>query len=272
MDPFPNLAKVMRVRAPKDVLVMDLDDPTVWNRSKISPHDFTAVHWGGGPNPAGEPLEDREEPTSTWRDRLAIQFGRVKRVVRIWESWHINGRGMSAIAYCAGIDPIFGRCYRWRGFKHNGGQWGEINSFTLAIVFILGLTQYPRKAAWKTLGLIWFFSGGDRDAQMVGHRFFNGWPQSKTSTSCPGDRIANAVHRGAHIDALGVLKTRIGFNSRGRRVRACTLKLTELGYLPRQQSLYTTEVGQAVRRFRIDVGIPPRNIVDRPCWEKLAAA
>ena len=47
MDPFPNLERVMKVHAPAEVLVMDLDDPEVWTRPPIDPHRFTAGHWGG---------------------------------------------------------------------------------------------------------------------------------------------------------------------------------------------------------------------------------
>lgn|GEM_PF-5801387 len=266
-DPYPMLRKVTKVHTSAEMLGEDLDDPAVFYRPEVTDPDYyLTVHWGGGPNPAGGPIE---EPGLTRRQRLAFQLGRVKGVLRAWHSYH-KSKGWPAIGYSTWVDSLFGQLGRLRGHRWNGGQWGTINHITHALVLVMGLGQRASRLAWRTVGLVWFCAGGPR---VVGHRFFNDWPESQTTTSCPGDENSQVIADEGYVAALGVLRHRKAGSSRGRRVRAVTLKLTMLGLLDGMRSRFTVEVAAAVGVFRAVYGVPGRRgVVDGPVWRALAAA
>lgn len=263
-NPYPTLEQVTRVVPPRDVLRMDLDDPKVWTRPSIVDYRFLCVHWGGGPNQAGNLIE---EPAMSLAQKISVTFGRVKEVARSWEAYHIS-KGMSAIAYCTAI-PLYGGILRWRGHRHNGGQWGSINSFTHAAVFVLGFGQHPTRWAWRSLGLLWFCSGGP---QVVGHRYFNAWPQTQSKTSCPGDPISEDINQERYVRALGTLRFGVPL-MRGQQVRALTVKLAGLGYLPGMRSRYGRQVRAAVGEFQKAHKVDSRpGVVGPATWKALAQA
>ena len=249
---------------PAKILRMDLDDPTVWYRSPLKPESSATGHHGGGPNIAGEPVE---EPTLTFRQKLAITFGRIKQVARIWESWHINSKGMSAIAYCTAID-IWGRMYRWRGHRYNGGQWGSINYETHAYVMILGLGQYATRLMWRGVGFLWFALGGPDD--MKGHRDWNDDPRTKGPTSCPGDDRWRKIHDREFVRALRKLRYRRVRYSRGKRVLLFTARMTELGYMDAPVKRYRKSERDVVRRYQADRGLWPDGVVGAETWRDAA--
>jgi hypothetical protein len=264
-DPYPMLEQITRVIPPGDMLTMDLDDPKVWSRPPIENYQFLVVHWGGGPNPAGGPIE---EPALTFAQKVQVQLGRVKQVFAVWLPFHVHSRGMSTIAYSSWVDSLFGRIGRLRGHRSNGGQWGSINSITHAVVLVMGFGQVASRRAWRSIGLIWFCSGGPR---VVGHRFFNNWPQTQSQTSCPGDPNSKVISDEGYIAALGRLHRR-RVPSRGVCVRAATLKLKRLGYLPRMFGLYSLPVETAVREFQAVHGLRVDGIVGSDTWKALAQA
>lgn len=273
-DPDPMLRQIMRVRTPEEMIGVDLDDPAVWSRPQVSDPDYyLTLHWGGGPNIAGWPIE---EPALTLPQKLALQLGRCKSVLRGWLAWHTRidpDTGlpvMSTIAYSRWVDSIWGMTGRLRSHRHNGGQRGTVNTITDAVVLVMGFGQTASKRAWQTLGLIWFCGQAPR---FVGHRFFNTWPR-QTWTSCPGDLNTTLLAEEHHIRCLGVLRHRKAGSSRGRRVRAVTLKLTELAFLGRMQNRYTAEVAAAVEAFQqayFVTGDKP-GMVGFNTWKALAEA
>jgi hypothetical protein len=262
-DPFPFLEQITRVIPPKDVLPVDLDDPAVFNHPRLEDGASLTTHWGGGPNEAGWPIE---EPEMTFLQKMAVEFGRVKRVLTSWHNYH-RSRGMAAIAYCVAVTPRFGRIIRLRGYRWNGGQWGSINHETLAHVFVLGYGQYPTRQAWRSLGLIWFAMGGP---DHYGHRDWNNDPRTQTTTTCPGDDIWRAIHAGEPIKALGVLRYRAGVKMHGITVKAATLRLTELGYLHGKQRRFLLNVHNAVKAFQVDKHLTVDGIVGPATWKALA--
>ncbi len=267
-DPYPMLEQVQKIHLSKDTLGVDLDDPKVWSRPEVTDPDYyLTVHWGGGPNQAGWPIE---EPGLTLGQKIAFQLGRCKNVVRGWLRYHIS-RGQSTIAYSTGVDSLFGMLFRFRGHRWNGGQWGSINGITHALVLVMGFGQRVFRRAWQTIGMVWFCGGGPRT---VGHRFFNDWPETQTTTSCPGDEISALIAAEHYITALGRLRHRKVGSSRGRLVRAVTVKLTELAFLGGMKSRYTVEVEGAVEAFqqRYFVTGDKPGVVGFNTWKALAEA
>jgi hypothetical protein len=273
-DPYPMLQQVMKVHTSKEMLGVDLDDPRVWSRPPVtSPDYYLTVHWGGGPNPAGGPVE---EPGLSLTQKMLFQLGRVRSVLRSWLAYHTRpisqgGRGMSTIAYSSWVDSLFGQCGRLRGHRHNGGQWGTVNQITHALVLVMGLGQKASKRAWQTVGLYWFCGGAPR---VVGHRFFNDWPETKTTTSCPGDENSRIIADEGYVKALGVLRCRKAGSSHGRRVRAVSLKLTELAFLGGVENRYGKRVEEAVASFQqmYPVHGDPAGVVGFNTWKALAEA
>jgi hypothetical protein len=265
-DPYPMLSQVQAVRSSSEMLGVDLDDPKVWSRpAVIDPDFYLTVHWGGGPNLAGWPVE---EPALTSAQKLAVLLGRCKTVLRGWMAYH-RSKGMSTIAYSTWVS-VWGQLGRLRGHRANGGQWGSINTITHALVLVMGLGQKASKRAWQTVGLVWFCAGAPR---VVGHRFFNDWPQTQTTTSCPGDENAQIIADEGYVTALGRLRHRKAGSSRGRRVRAVTLKLTELGMLDGMRSRYSAEVGHSVAKFQGAYYVNDRlGTVGPNTWRALAKA
>jgi len=265
-DPFPFLEQIIKVYPPGQFLPDDLDTPQGYRSGRfpdpLAGDISLTVHHGGGPNPAGDPLD---EPESPWWQKLAVSFGRVTGVLRSWHAYH-RSKGWQAIAYCAAIDPRMGRVYRLRGYRRNAGQWGGINAETMATVFVLGYPQYPTRAAWRALGLIWLAMTGP---EVKGHRDWNDDPRTQSPTSCPGPDIWQGLHAGRHVEALGRLRYRT-VPMRGVAVRAATLRLTELGYLARKQRRYLRNVANAVEQFQSAHGLVVDGIVGPVTWKALA--
>ncbi len=265
-NPYPLLEKSMKVIPPADMLPVDLDDPAVWHRSDLPADHSITVHWGGGPNIAGDSLP--EEPEMTLREKIAVTMGLVRRVLTGWHRYHVVSRGMSAIAYCTAIPIRYSRVVRLRGHRVNGGQWGSINQETHAVVFVLGAGQYPGRAAWRTLGMIWFCGGGP---MVWGHRDWNDDRRTQTTTYCPGNRIWQGIIDRKYVTALGRLrKRRNGTFPGGRRVRMLTGKLQELEYLDRQYHWYRRVVRRAVEDFQWNYGLDEDGVVGPVTWAALA--
>ena len=264
-NPYLMLEQIMKIHTPKEILGVDLDDENVWDRPDITDYRYLCVHWGGGPNPAGWPIE---EPTLSLAQKLAVQLGRIKTVLRSWLAYHVKSKGMSTIAYCTWVDSLYGRIGRLRGHRWNGGQWGSINGIAHALVLVMGFGQVASRKAWQAVGLVWFCSGAPI---VVGHRFFNYWAQTLTKTECPGDGNDEAIKNEEYIKALGVLRWRRLLSSRGRCVRACTLKLKMIGYLDRKYSKYNPTVRRAVVRFQVEHSLAPDGLCGPNTWKALAA-
>ena len=263
-NPYPMLEKVCRVYTPKEMIGVDLDDPEVWDHPDVTDYRFMPVHWGGGSNSAGWPIE---EPTMTMLQKLAVQLGRIKSVLKGWLAYHLTK--FSTIAYSSWVDSLFGRIGRLRGHRWNAGQWGSINQITHAVVLVMGFGQVASMRAWQAIGLLWFCSGAP---QVVGHRFFNSWSQTQTKTFCPGDENDKAISEERYITALGVLRYRKGNSSHGRCVRACSEKLRQIGYLDQMYSRYNPKVRRAVVAFQVEHGLTPDGLCGKATWKKLAAA
>lgn len=261
-DPYPMLRQLVRVVEPVEAVGVDLDNPKVWSRPPVTDYRYLVVHWGGGPNPAGQPVE---EPSMTGAQKWAVILGRCKTVLRSWHGYHVKSRGMSAIAYSTGV-PVWGKAiFRLRGHRYNGGQWGTQNTISHALVLIMGLGQKATGWAWRMVGLVWFCSGGP---EVVGHRFFNSWPQTQTKTTCPGDQNAALIADERHIRALGRFTNR---TQRGVAVKAATLKLARLGYLDRLYRRYRPKVRRAVEQFQQDhPTVDEPGVLGPSTWRMLA--
>jgi len=266
-DPYPMLEKVCRIYTPKKIVGVDLDDPAVWSHPPIEDYRYLSVHWGGGANIAGWPIE---EPALTLGQKMAVQLGRIRSVLKGWLAYH-KSKGMSTIAYCTWVDILFGRIGRLRGHRFSGGQWGSINGIAHALVLVMGFGQKASRKAWQAVGLVWFCSGGP---QVVGHRFFNDWSETQTTTSCPGDENSKIIADEGYIGALGVLRYRpLGLSSKGRCVKAATLKLAELGYQLRPSRNYGKLAQSVVIDFQINHdGLIPDGRVGPSTWKALARA
>ena len=260
-NPIP-LFDIARIRyfTSEELLGKDLEDPANWKKGMTSDlvDDASAtLHHGGGPNRAGEPIE---EPELTWQQKLAISLGRVKGVLRSWLRYH-EGKGWTTIAYGFCVSKygrIIGVLRNWR---RNAGQWGDINKHTASIVAVLGVGQRLAQGGWRALGMLWFAMGApetpeNRHAQIRAglypsglhcHRNWNSHPESKSTTSCPSDERAKAIEARRAQHALPRLKFRGKrlMSRRGKFVRLFTARLVELGYLVEPSNVFNRVVRRA---------------------------
>ena len=264
-NPDRMLTLIRRVRTSLEMIGEDLENPKVWSRPAL-PEDFSVtVHHGGGRNIAGDPVG----VVGTLRQKIAIVIGRVSYVLTGWKRYH-KSRGMSTVAYCDWASVLLGRYGRLRGHRHNGGQWGIQNTVTRAFVFVHGFGQHIYRRGWLALGLFWFCAG---DPEIKGHCDWNDHPASKSRTSCPSETTMEGIRAEKHIKALGTLRWPKRFpalRSRGIRVRAATLRLKDLGYLPGMTSQYTRNVRMAVLRWQLASGRRPTGKVGLDDWKALA--
>lgn len=108
-----------------------LNDPWV-------PKDKIIIHFGGGPNSAGDP------PYSQEKEMV---------VLRSWEAYHLS-KGWRGIAYNYAVGQS-GTIYRLRGWNWNAGQYESDdvdydgisdNNESIAVVFILGGDEERQQA------------------------------------------------------------------------------------------------------------------------------
>ena len=133
-----------------------------------------------------------------WKlDKLVLHYGgstdpgdgeaHEAKVLRNWQSWHINGRGWTDIAYNFAVGNT-GLPYRLRGFNRSGATSGDLdddgikeNYEALALVWIGGAPHEPTDAAYATMGrmvLEVFDEYGE--VPVTVH-------SDHKATSCPGD-------------------------------------------------------------------------------------
>jgi len=143
--------------------------------------DKWVIHYGGGPNTAGDP--SGRTPTQ--------QIAEEQRVLRSWQSWHIDGRGWQDIAYNYAIGQS-GTRYRLRGENRCGATKGDYendgipeNYEARAVVFILGGDQEPTPAAHAAFLSMWVVD----PMPVIGHRDVYLEGTGGTSTACPGEHL-----------------------------------------------------------------------------------
>jgi len=265
---------------PRDIFRIDYDQmdwPNPWTGTVSTPTwlineqvQWLFLHHGGGANPGGDLVE---EPGLTFAQRVAVNLGVVRGVLRIWEQYHVQSRGMRGIAYDAGITQ-YGRYIRFRGWRANGGQWGNTanrwNSTSFAVVWVGGEGQTMSQMAWRMLGRVWveasFGLPKGRALKLRPHNYTN---LDSPATSCPGVERTRLVYAEEHIRALGVWRVR-KVPQAGRPVRTLTRGLQIMGFYGRIQSRYTKQVAAAVRRFQQDAGVPVDGVCGPVTWRLLA--
>jgi hypothetical protein len=250
--------------------------PNPWNTSDIHTADnldnqkvaWLILHHGGGPNPGGYEVD---EPGLTWRQRVAVSFGRVRTVLRSWEEYHVLGHGWTGLGY-DGYVTNYGQVGRARGWRRNGGQYGHWNSESYALVWVGGLGQSMTRAAWRRVGQIWLEASYGLPAgealTLIPHSYTNYDSPAQYQTSCPGDERRAQITADQHITALGVLRVRKGLTSRKPQVKSLCRGLVALGLLDKVYSRYTANVSRAVSAFdpaSLGVCGPEQ-------WRELAAA
>ena len=145
--------------------------------------DKWVIHYGGGPNEAGDP------------DLLTGQLAAEAAVLRSWQRFHIDDRGWQDIAYNYAIGQS-SKLYRLRGENRAGATRGDHdrdgipeNHEARAVVFILGGSQQPTESALDTFRSLWAAD----PMPVIGHRdvFLEG--TGGTSTQCPGNWLAEWI-------------------------------------------------------------------------------
>jgi len=236
------------------------------------------IHWGGGPNIAGEPIE---EPGLTFRQKVGLQIGRVSRVIQGWSRYHVESKGFRGIAYSYAVDPLFGRLFELRGQRENGGQsgtapsvdggWFHVNGHSVAVAIVHGASQVATKRCWKTIGRMWIELGGP---DVRGHRYFNPWVADPGHrTSCPGDKNMLRIERTLYVRALGTLRYRNRlFRSRGGATETLNRRLKDLGYPAVRGRVYGTLEKALVMLFQAAEGLSVDGVVGPQTWTALARA
>ena len=146
--------------------------------------DKWVVHYGGGPNYAGDAVKAAEKGYS-FPSREAEMA-----VLRSWERWHVNGRGWKGIAYNYAIGQS-GTVYRLRGENQAAATKGDYepdgipeNQEARAVVFILGGDQVPTDAALDAFKRLYFEMGPG--LPVIVH-------SDVKDTLCPGDFLRDWV-------------------------------------------------------------------------------
>lgn len=281
-DPQELLAAAgIKLHTSKEILGKDLETNAGWKTGRIAAplaDDASLTgHWGGGANIAGE---DIEVPEMTWREKLLYVLGKVKTTLRGWLRYH-EGKGFATIAYTFWISRWGRSAGVLRGWRQNGGQWGDVNKHTAAIVFVLGLGQTIQRGAWRMFAAFWFAAGApdtpdDTTAQiaagkfpggMRAHRHWNGHPQSKSTTSCCGND--HSAKLAAEYPATKLPRLKVGMvRNRGRWVRLWNARMVELGFLPEMVRRYNWKAEAAtiaMQKANPDCGRRD-GVVDAQSW------
>lgn len=147
--------------------------------------DKWVVHYGGGRNTAGDTAG--RTPTA--------QIAEEQRVLRAWQSFHIDRKGWQDIAYNYAVGQS-GTRYRLRGENRSGATKGDYdrdgypeNHEARAVVFILGGDQEPTPAALASFESMWLTD----PMPVIGHRDVYLEGIGGTSTACPGDFLASWI-------------------------------------------------------------------------------
>jgi len=175
--------------------------------------DKIAVHYGGGPNTAGQfsgvfAEEAGDMPPRPkwhshpwlflrWRTSAEYwsQIDKEEAVLRGWEAYH-RGKGWRGLAYSYGLGQS-GTLYRNRGMNATGAHYGSDdidhdgvseNREALAVVFILGAGQEPSKYALRTFRK--FRRWAQKQEMVADHLGVYGHQEIARSgghsTACPG--------------------------------------------------------------------------------------
>lgn len=160
-----------------------MKDYDSWQSGHWSP-DKWVVHYGGGPNYAGDPAKASEKGFEFPSREAEMQ------VLRSWERWHVNGRGWRGIAYNYAIGQS-GTAYRLRGERQAAATKGDYepdgipeNYEARAVVFILGGDQKPTEDALDTFRRM-YREFGDVELVIV--------HSDVRDTQCPGDWLRKWV-------------------------------------------------------------------------------
>lgn len=207
-----------------------LTDQVVWSDDAAYMPQVTVIHYGGGQNPAGGDAVGLP-PYSAQREA---------EVLRIWEGYHRNSKGMRSIAYNEGFGQT-GRFYWLRGPNHaNGGQYGDINRTSRAVVFILGGGQVPSHEARRKFGRLWLEEPLGDENEVAGHEDFG-------DTSCPGAFLRGWIDRKGWLYDLGEWSE----GMRGGVVSSIKVALHRQGlWSGRFGREFTPLVTRRVRRFQ----------------------
>jgi N-acetylmuramoyl-L-alanine amidase. len=153
-----------------------------WDRGPWAP-DKWVVHYGGGANSAGS---------------TPFSVDAEMRKLRSWESYHIDGKGWSGIAYNYAIGQT-GNTYRLRGENRSGATSGDYegdgipeNVEARAVVFILGGDQKPSEAALQAFRELW----AQDPMPVIGHQDVRG----ASYTPCPGPHLMQFIREEAYAD------------------------------------------------------------------------
>lgn len=153
-----------------------------WNYGPWQP-DKWVVHYGGGANFAGDPQKAAEKGY----DFPSVEAE--KKVLQLWEYYHVKSRGWRGIAYNYAIGQS-GTLYRLRGENRAGATSGDFegdgipeNVEARAVVFILGGDQQPTEAALRTFAYFW----AEDQKPVIVH-------SDVKATACPGDFLRRWVH------------------------------------------------------------------------------
>jgi hypothetical protein len=119
----------------------------------------------------------------------------IQKALRGWQSYHMDTRGWSDIAYQIAVD-VHGNTYGLRGLRYRSGANGDadVNLRFGAFLLIIGDRETPSPAMIRTVR-----------ARVAAHR--NLFPQSHRivghrdvrpePTACPGDIVSDLIAAGA---------------------------------------------------------------------------
>jgi hypothetical protein len=199
----------------------------------------TVVHYGGGHNPAGG--DEAGLPPYSAATECSV--------LRSWEHYHVESKGMRSIAYNYGFGQS-GHHYYLRGPQHaNGGHYGDINKTSRAVVFILGGAQVPSLQARRMFG------------RMMLENPLSGivkCHEDYYKTACPGAFLIGWVDRQGWLYDLGEWRE----GSKGGVVSSIKVALRDAGYWPATLGNgFTPALEVTVREFQAVHGLKVDGIV-----------
>jgi hypothetical protein len=227
----------------------------------------------------------RLTPSATYDDEI--------RLIRMFETYHVETKGWNGIAYSFVIMPFSGRIFEGRGWGRVGSHTAGFNSSAYGVQFAMdGTSAEPTPAALEAFR--WLRVEGVRLKHLTPAHIVSGHRDHNAGTSCPGNRLYDLTVRGAKPlaqyitpaqavasqptlrlgkggkDAPKDIRDAVAYLQRRLQQRGFLVRTTPSG-APTDSGYFGPMTDQAVRRFQTAERLFADGVVGAKTWRALDA-